>query len=195
MIFSFALNFFFRKPCFYVRGKKSHREPDRANTMDVAAIRSAIRAFWPRRFWMNELVCCRGGRALFTLSNVAVPLSIVHRIGSIIHYNIAPWPCVLSPKSPWGLFPLNRLEKSIVLIVAWSLAYSNGPRFNQWWRLVAKNYCGFGLKRYKHCIEVNSRVALLKSVSNRGTYRADSFLIPNLLCKILIVIFIDSYSD
>ena len=46
-------------------------------------------------------------------------LSISHRIGPIIHCSTAPWSCVLSPKSPWGLFPSNSKIRSHYLVSRW----------------------------------------------------------------------------
>ena len=48
--------------------------------------------------------------------------------------------------------------------------------------------CRFRLKRSKHYFEVDSRIRLLSTVSNRGIHRADSFLILNFSYKMLIAV-------
>ena len=67
--------------------ERSHREPERASTIDAAAIRSAIHEICPRRFWP---------------------------MGPSLHFS-----------------EQICLQKSIVFIVAWYLAYNNESRFHQ----------------------------------------------------------------
>ena len=79
--------------------KKSRTGLNLENTVDGAAVSSAIRPIWPWRRQRCEPVHCHGGQALFPSPNGAVFSAVRRRIGTMIQHSKALWPFWPSPGS------------------------------------------------------------------------------------------------
>lgn len=65
-------------------GEKNKPQGARSGgTVDVTAIRSAVYAIRPRRFWISQMVHCHNETMLFFLANEAASLSISYRFDLI----------------------------------------------------------------------------------------------------------------
>lgn len=156
--------------------------------VDGTVVRSLIPPIWlGRQLWCEPIRChCR--RALFSSPNRALWLfcpspGIRCRSHLLNSRKRRPTPLRTTGQSPFSSELVRRVESN-ASTVHWSLVSTSVSNVSSTFTKRRRNPFGLRLNSIKHCCEVVSQLRLLSEVSNRGTYRTDSFPMPKISCRI-----------